>query len=192
MEDSVGLCWEHFGGNKETQGMYHYAVPQVPTSLESPPSFHLSDILAWFVVLWPGFFSCKREDKEEWDYTILTEHQTLPCSVGYDSACHTVVNSKKKIFSLWMKKILSTDGNWCQFNTNRNPWSEVHWRRKLYSAQTAQQWNSLAVKMAQLCGCPEVLRPWDHPHLQLGSCAPQWLTQLLGGIIEEASSVFQL
>lgn len=96
MEDSAGLCWEHFGGNKETQGTYHYAVPQVPTSLESPPSFHLSDILAWFVVLWPGFFSRKREDKEEWDYTILTEHQRLPCSVGYESACHTVVNSKKK------------------------------------------------------------------------------------------------
>lgn len=51
MEDSAGLFWECFGGNKETQGTYHYAVPQVPTSLESPPSFHLSDILDWYVVL---------------------------------------------------------------------------------------------------------------------------------------------
>lgn len=101
MEASAGPCWEHFGGNKETQGTYHPAVPEVPTSLESPPSLHLSDTLASFVVLWPGFFSCKKKDKKKWDYTILSEHQRLPCSVCYESDRHTIENSNKYLAYKW-------------------------------------------------------------------------------------------
>lgn len=40
---------------------------------------------------------------------------------------------------------LSTDGHWCQFDTNRSPQFGV-WRRKLYSEQTAQLQCSAAVE----------------------------------------------
>lgn len=64
LETLVCVCWQFwdggfrstlmgiFGGYMETQGTYHHAVPQVPTSLESTPSsLHPSDFLPLCVVL---------------------------------------------------------------------------------------------------------------------------------------------
>ena len=73
--------------------------------------------------------------------------------------------------------LVSMDGCWHQFNTNRNPHLGAQWRRRLYSVQTAQLWYSTAVEqhsseVALLC--PSTLLyaalPCSAPHLSASLC----------------------
>lgn len=72
LEASAVSCLGYMEGSKEIQGIHCPVVLQVLRSLGGLlSSLHLSTFLCLFVVLCPGFFSCKERTWEQWDYSIL-------------------------------------------------------------------------------------------------------------------------
>lgn len=88
-EVSAAPCWGHIGGNKETQGTYHYTVPPMSPTVFS---FHLSEsswlvccVMMRFVVV-VVVFICKKKDREEWNCHIDRTPETIPCSSSFPAS----------------------------------------------------------------------------------------------------------